>query len=436
MLVLLWIDLLQLFQDLSDGHELAVVDVFLVHLVGNDDQTVLGRDVQQLADGLGGQDGPGGVAGVDDHQTSRLDACALGLGDDVFQVLSIHGPVFGLVQVVRQDGCVVEGQGRGVQRILWDWDQEACVGLGRQEREEIVDGGRGARGEVDFFRVGLVAVSLADVICDNLSEMEHPLGVGVGTDGAQVGHDDAGALQNVLREDCGRVGVVEQVRVLQERQDLSVELERLLVQLLRVADVGVDDLGERDRVWVLVELLSQLLCACWDLAAHRVLGLDGVLVEVALDELRRGRELLGRDLVQHPCDCSDLHGYTRGGAGLISSPFYTFSRFLCKRYHCACLGPFMRNAIEGKKKSNYESGGPAKRLKLPFWAVLSTGLGYLSETAAEVEAEAAAGGGGGGPFLDRSEPCDDRLELVDTRCRLRLAARDRGGGGGGGGANA
>ena len=99
-------------------------------------------------------------------------------------------------------------------------------------------------------------------------------GLGAGDDVALVAE---GAQQHVL--------VLQQLGVLEDAEDLAEEGEGLLVELLGVADVGADDLVEGQVLAVaLPELGAEDLRLDGQLAAHRVLGLHHVRVDVVYGE--------------------------------------------------------------------------------------------------------------------------------------------------------
>ena len=66
----------------------------------------------------------------------------------------------GLIEVVWDALGVQEGEGCGVERVLWDWDEDTGVWTGADDVEEGVDSGRGAGCEVDLVWVGWVTITL------------------------------------------------------------------------------------------------------------------------------------------------------------------------------------------------------------------------------------------------------------------------------------
>lgn len=74
--------------------------------------------------------------------------------------------------------------------------------------------------------------------------------------------------------------LLQQLGVLDQAQDLAEEGEGLLVELLGVADVGGDDLGEGQVLVAVGKLAAELLALDGQLATHGVLGLAHVRVDV------------------------------------------------------------------------------------------------------------------------------------------------------------
>ena len=97
----------------------------------------------------------------------------------------------------------------------------------------------------------------------------------VGADGANMleqrlcAGNDVGLVAQAVDED---ILLLEKLGVLQQAEDLAEEGDGLLVELLRVANVGVDDLAERQRGVAVGQCSLVLLRPDGKLAAHSVLG--------------------------------------------------------------------------------------------------------------------------------------------------------------------
>jgi hypothetical protein len=290
--------LLQVAEGFFEGDELADEDVGLVDFVGDDDELVLGGELEHALDVLGGERGAGGVARVDD--ADGLDVGALGHGLVVALLDGGHAgaPVGGLVEEVGYAAGVEDGEGGGVERVLGDGHHDACLGLCADDVQQRVDAGRGAVAEVDAVDRRGVPVAALDVFGDRLADASCALRLRVCADAVDVLEQLLRARNHVRlvaegpRQD---VLVLQQLRVLQQRGDLAEECDGLLVELLRVADVGGDDRVEGQ---VLALALGQLravrLRLDGQLAADGILGRADVRVDVVEREDRLGLGDAGR----------------------------------------------------------------------------------------------------------------------------------------------
>ncbi|KAK1251925.1 hypothetical protein MKX07_007404 [Trichoderma sp. CBMAI-0711] len=105
----------------------------------------------------------------------------------------------------------------------------------------------------------------------------------VGTHGAAVLEQELGSLNDVrlvAQAVDQHILLVEQLRVLQQAQDLAEEGDGLLVQLLRVANVGRDDMVKGQAGVALAQLGAQLFRLDGQLAADGVFGGTDVRVDV------------------------------------------------------------------------------------------------------------------------------------------------------------
>lgn len=86
--------------------------------------------------------------------------------------------------------------------------------------------------------------------------------------------------------------MLQKVRVLEQTQDLAEEGDRLLVELLRIADVGTYNLLEGQGLVALSNPGAVLLGLDSKLAADGVLGLDDVRVDVSESKSRHGASVV------------------------------------------------------------------------------------------------------------------------------------------------
>lgn len=151
--------LLQLAEHALERDELADEDVGLVDFVGEDDEALLARELEDGADVLLGEGGAGGVAGVDDDDGASVDAGVLGLLVRLLDGVDVGAPILGLIEEVGNAGGVQDGERGGVERVLGDGNQDAALLIGADDVQEGVDSRRSTGREVDVLPVGREAIA-------------------------------------------------------------------------------------------------------------------------------------------------------------------------------------------------------------------------------------------------------------------------------------
>lgn len=149
--------------------ELADEHVGLVDLVGDENEVLALREVDDGADVLLGEGRARRVARVDDDDGARVDALGLGLLVGGGYGGKVGAPGTRLVEVVRDAGGVEDGERGGVEGVLGDRDEDARFGVRADDVEESVDAGGRAGGEVDMRGVRGEAVALCPALVGVLS---------------------------------------------------------------------------------------------------------------------------------------------------------------------------------------------------------------------------------------------------------------------------
>lgn len=167
--------------------------------------------------------------------------------------------------------------------------------------------------------IDIVGLTLEEV-GDALTNSRDTVACAVGADGADLLQQPFGALNDVVvvaKRVLESLLVLQEQGVLNQAQDLAEEGDGLLVELLRVADVGRDDLGEGQARLAAAELGAELLRLDGQLAADGVLGLDDVGVDVALVQAsgRGGRHVARRLLLVKVCSATIPSTNTKGPRG-------------------------------------------------------------------------------------------------------------------------
>jgi hypothetical protein len=190
--------LLQLAQALLEGDELALEDVGLVDLVGNNDQTLLSGDIKDLLDVVGAQGGSGRVTRVDDDNGTHVDRGGLGLLDRLEDRIDVGSPGLLLFEEIRHAAGVQQGEGCGIERVLRDRDQNTGAFVVTDDAQESADTGRGTSSQEQVLGVGREAVAVLDELGDAVPDTGSTLAVTVGTDALHIGEQDLGTLNNIL----------------------------------------------------------------------------------------------------------------------------------------------------------------------------------------------------------------------------------------------
>lgn len=151
--------LLHVAQHGLEAVELADEDVGLVDLVGEDDEVILGGEGDDRLNVVVGEGGAGGVAGVNDGDGAHVGFFFLGLAQGRLDAADVRGPMVLLVEIVGDAFGVEEGEGGGVERVLWDWNEDSGVGAGADDVEEGVNSGGRSGAEVYGSWVGRMAIS-------------------------------------------------------------------------------------------------------------------------------------------------------------------------------------------------------------------------------------------------------------------------------------
>lgn len=113
---------------------------------------------------------------------------------------------------------------------------------------------------VDLFLVRIVLT--LEKVGDALADGRDTVACAVGANGADLLQQPFGSLNDIVLVSKGLLQsllILQEQRVLDQTQDLAEECDGLLVQLLRVADVGRDDLGKGQAGLAAAELGSELL---------------------------------------------------------------------------------------------------------------------------------------------------------------------------------
>lgn len=148
------------------GREAALEDVGLVDLVREHDEAFLRRELEDRADVGGGEGGARGVSGIDDDDGADVCALFAGGGEGALDCVEVRGPVCGFLEVVGDAAGVEEGERRGVEGVLGDWDEDAGLRTGADDVHEGVDAGGGAGGQEDVVGRGGVAVAPLEEVGD------------------------------------------------------------------------------------------------------------------------------------------------------------------------------------------------------------------------------------------------------------------------------
>jgi len=242
--VLVLLTLLQIAQPLFKRHKLALEHIRLIHLVGHDDQPLLCRQLKDGAYVVGSQRGAGRIARVDDDDGAHVGAVVPRVFQRGSDPLNVRAPRPVLFEVVGHGLRAEQGQGGRVERVLRDGHEDARLRAGADDVQERVDAAGRAVGQVDLVLVAGVAVSSLDKVGHGLADAGRAVRLRVRADALDVFEQLLRALDHVLfipQRPGQDVFVLKQLRVFEDGGDLAEECDGLLVELLRVADVGGDD---------------------------------------------------------------------------------------------------------------------------------------------------------------------------------------------------
>jgi hypothetical protein len=202
--------------------------------------------------------------------------------------------------MVLHSGGVDESQSSRVKRVLGDGDKETGGRTGGKSREKLCDTRGGTSAEVDSLGISGEAITLLNEFGNRLSNNGNTLGMRISANGSNLSNKGLGTLNRVLFKEQLRIGILEEIRVLNQSKDLSVKGDGVLIKLLGVTNIGVDDLFKRKGIGVSLELLAELLSAESESAADCVFGVDYVFVKLVDSERghfvrsRRVKERKGR----------------------------------------------------------------------------------------------------------------------------------------------
>jgi len=306
---------LQVTETLLEAVEFTLEDVGLVDFVGEHDKVLLGCKLDDRLDGLGLEGSTSGVTGVDDGDGADVDTFLLSLAESLADAGHIGTPSILFVQVVGNALGVEQAEGGGVERVLRDRDQNTSVGRGADDSQEGVDTSTGAGREVDVGRVGGVAVSPLDEVGNGLPDARRTLRLRVCADRLDILEQGPGTLNDILlvaQALLQYVFVLQQLRVLHQTEHLAEEGDGLLVELLRVADVGGDDIVE-----------GQVLALALGQSSLVLLGTDGefatdgilCLLDIGVDVVDVQALRPGWTLGKHPLGDEGGNGQRTHGTG-------------------------------------------------------------------------------------------------------------------------
>lgn len=133
-------------------------------------------------------------------------------------------PTLGLVQVVWHGVGIQNGESGGVKGVLGDGNHDAdLVALNNHLERELNTGGS-TLCQKDLGGIGGVPIALRDELCNVLTDVGNTLGVGVGTNRANVLEQQLGTGNGIAREESqGSFGilVLEELWVFDEGGDLT-----------------------------------------------------------------------------------------------------------------------------------------------------------------------------------------------------------------------
>lgn len=285
----------------------------------------------------------GRIARVDYDQCARVEVVASRVAQCAIQLVDRHRPAFALVEIVRQQRAAEQRDARRVERVLRYRTENAVVAVAYQHRQHRLDGGTRAVGEKNVIGIRRKAVALRNEARHVLAHKLEALAVRVRAGRrADAGNHSLGARDGVRMERLERVRIIQQTRTLDQTQNLaqtqrrqqkntscieetrreqkkckfdvgsttngrrarkkslqkrylSIKRDRRLIELLRIADVAIDDLVERQLVLARLELGGQLIGPRNDGAANSILHLASERIHVLLGEQRTTKNVAADD---------------------------------------------------------------------------------------------------------------------------------------------
>lgn len=159
LIVLAWLGLLEITKTLFERVEFTDEDVGLVYFVCKHNQFLLSGEFEDISDLFFAERGTSWIARVDDGNGTGVNAFFVCLLESRLDALETCTPACGFIKVVGDAVCVKNGEGGGVEGVLWDWDEDTSLWCRADDVEEGVHAAGSTGGEVDEVWVGRVAIS-------------------------------------------------------------------------------------------------------------------------------------------------------------------------------------------------------------------------------------------------------------------------------------
>ncbi|RUP25383.1 hypothetical protein BC936DRAFT_138843, partial [Jimgerdemannia flammicorona] len=191
------------------------------------------------------------VAWVDDAKRAHVYALRAGLPDRGGELFRVQAPVLRLIERVGDRGGVEECDSRTVERVLRDRDHDARAGSLGEDLEDVLDARRGSLREEDLGGVGRVAVAAFNEASNILTDVRDALRMRVCANAANVVQEELCALDRVRWVELEQELAVlwrKEIWVVDQRGYLTEKGDGLLIELLRVADVAINDSLEGEGV--------------------------------------------------------------------------------------------------------------------------------------------------------------------------------------------
>eukprot|EP00050_Salpingoeca_kvevrii_P007718 m.298092 g.298092 ORF g.298092 m.298092 type:complete len:418 (-) comp13779_c0_seq1:654-1907(-) len=146
----------------GDEWAVLVVGVFLVHLIGQEDEAVVLAELNNLAHHVLRENLARRIARVDDADGADLGAERLGRGEALLQLTAAKRPAVLLFKVVVDSATAEQRNGGRVERVLRHRHHDTIVYVTDKEVEHGLDRLGCAVGNVDLLGVGLVSIAVLD----------------------------------------------------------------------------------------------------------------------------------------------------------------------------------------------------------------------------------------------------------------------------------